>query len=140
MKIDLPNATLFIQMGLFLFFIFITNRFLLRPYSKLTYEREEQSEGARGESLKLKEQSRKLQEDYTAKMIEAQKLMGIQLSEMKRNISRDQLSVVDKFRSECHEELRKTQEKIRILLAQEKASVDQEAKKMGQDIVKFLLG
>ena len=112
---------------------------MLRPYSRLIYEREERTAGAMEETHKLNENVAKLKKEYEEKIFEAQKEVDLQMTEMKRNIVRDYQTLFDQFRSQCHEELKEAQREVQILVSHEKKSVEEEAQKIVREIIKSLV-
>jgi len=146
---EIPEFTYFVSKAfafeltkmtvLFLFCVYFTNRFLLSPYGKLFAEREDQSIGARQETERLVHEVQRSQDEYREKASQAQREVDARLNEMKRKISQKQTEVLDQFRAECHGRIKKTQEEVKDLLLQERKTVDEEAKKLTNEIVKTLL-
>lgn len=58
------NATLFVQVGLFLIFLFIMNRIMIQPIHRLIRERDEHVQKKRMEFAAIQEEVKRLADDY----------------------------------------------------------------------------
>jgi F-type H+-transporting ATPase subunit b len=67
------NLTLLIQVGLFLLFMWGTDRLILRPMLRLVDQRDEQVEGDRAQAQESAEKARELEERYAREISSARR-------------------------------------------------------------------
>lgn len=136
----MPNVTLFIQLVLFLAFVFVMNVLFVKPYSKVVEEREDTIR----RNLKRAESLRAEAKNYTE---EAQKILdsarteiNALMEEAKKEANKIKSEILDKAEEEAQREIETKTAEIRKSLEEEKSKLEGAVKEVAQAIVKRILG
>ncbi len=137
------NATLFVQVGLFLIFLFILNRLMIQPIHRIILEREEHLRQKREELVAAQEEIRRLAEDYEAQLRQAERGARESQQTMKKAVgdearglmvsAQEQVAAIQaKVRSEVAEELSKA--RVALKEQAEALSVNVTEKVLGRQV------
>lgn len=117
------NATLLVQLSLFLILLFIFNRIMIQPMHRMILERERLIQQKRTELAAVQQEIRQLGEDYEARLRQAERearnsqlALKEEAGEEARQLvmtAKEQGSAIqEKVRSEVARELTKAREKV----------------------------
>ncbi|MCK8601737.1 F0F1 ATP synthase subunit B family protein [Desulfoferrobacter suflitae] len=134
------NATLFVQVALFLILLFILNRMMIQPLHRLILEREEHFKEKREQLNAVQEEIRRLADEYEARL---------RLAEREARESQLALRKVagDEARGlvvSTQEQIAAIHEKVRVEVAQELArarqTIAQQAELLAMSVTRKVLG
>jgi F-type H+-transporting ATPase subunit b len=117
------NATIFVQVTLFLILLFVLNRIMIQPLHRLIMEREAFFKEKREELAAVHEDIRRLADDYEARLREAE-----------REARAGQLSVRATAGEEARQLVDRTQEQVAAIHEKVRSEVAQELAKARQVI------
>ena len=137
------NATLFVQVALFLILLFVLNRVMIQPIHRIILEREEHLRQKREELAAAQENIRRLAEDYDAQLRQAErearegqqamrKTVGDEARVLMLNAQEQVASIQSKVRAEVAQELSKA--RVTLKEQAEKLSVSVTEKVLGRQI------
>ena len=117
------NATLFVQVALFLILLFILNRIMIQPLHRLILEREAHFKGKRQELAAIQDEIRRLAEEYEARLRRAErearesqialrKTSGDEARQLLAGTQEQVSAIHEKVRFEVAQELAKARRKI----------------------------
>lgn len=117
------NATLFVQVALFLILLFILNRVMIQPLHRLILEREEHFREKREQLVAVQDEISRLAEDYEARLrlaeLEAResqlalrKTVGDEARGLVTSAQEQVAAIHEKVRSEVAEELARARQAI----------------------------
>lgn len=127
-----PNATLFIQVVLFLVFVALIRSLLIKPYSQVIEERESITQRNMEEAIKLREEAQKYMDETNAILEKGRKESHDILEEARRNAEKMKVEILSKVESETQEEILKAVEEIRKSLEEEKKKMDEKLKEVAE--------
>lgn len=107
-----PNATLFIEIAVFLIILFVLTRFLFKPILKILDERRKRIEGARQEAKRLGEEVKALLAVYETKIAEAKRESSRVAEDLKRQGDELAKEIVSKAKTESDRNFSESKEKI----------------------------
>ena len=117
------NATLLIQLFLFLSLLAWLSKFLFAPILKLFDERERRIQGARAEALELQKQAQARLEEVDARIHAAQKDAKLALLALQAEGAKFHREVLEAARQQSAEQMREAQENLKAEVAQIRAEL-----------------
>ena len=135
-----PNVTLFIQVVLFLAFIFLINQIYVKPYAGVIEERESIVRKNLEEANRLREEARGYIEEAKEILDKARTEANQILESAKKEASKIKMDILDRAEKEAQEEIAKKTEEIRTSLEEEKKKLEEAIKDIASGIVKKILG
>lgn len=134
------NATLFVQVALFLILLYILNRIMIQPIHRLIIEREEHFKTKREELAAVQDEIRRLADDYEVRLRRAeQEARQSQLS-LRQTAGDEARDIV----ANAQEQVAAMNEKVRLEVGQELAKARQkiaeQAELLSLSVTKKVLG
>jgi len=137
------NATLFVQIALFLVLLFVLNKLMIQPIHRIILEREEHLRQKREELAIAQDSVRRLAEDYEAQLRQAErearegqlamrKVVGDEARNLMASAQEQVVAIQAKVRAEVAEEL--TKARVTLKEQAEKLSVSVTEKVLGRQI------
>ncbi len=136
----IPNVTLFIQMALFLIFVFLVSVIFVKPYTLAIGERENITRDNYERAKKLRSEVEKINEEIERLLEEARSEVARIMEEAKKEANRIRAEIISKAEEKVNEEVSKSIEEIRRSLEEEKKKMDKAVKDIADEIVKRILG
>ena len=134
------NATLFVQVALFLTLLFILNRIMIQPIHRLILEREEVFKEKRDQLAAVQDEIRQLAEDYEARLKLAEREARESQLALRKAAGDEARDLV----STAQEQVSALQEKVRKEVAQEleraRHAVAEQAELLSSSITEKVLG
>lgn len=112
------NATLFVQVGLFLMLLYVLNRLMIQPIHRLILEREEYIHKRQAENVALQREIEEVANEYQKRLKRAE-----------RDARHANVSVRQAADAKAHETLVDTQSKVSSLRQRVRAEVEEELNK-----------
>lgn len=134
------NATLLIQLFLFLSLLAWLSKFLFAPMQKLFEERERRIEGARAEALELQKQAQQRLEEVEDKIHAAQKEAKLALLALQAEGARFHREVLDAARQQSAEQMRQAQEQLHQQVETIRAELLPTQTELSEQVITQLLG
>ena len=137
------NATLFVQVGLFLILLYVLNRMMVQPLFKLSAERDEHVKEKRRELVAVQDELGKVAEDYDKRLKKAEQDARSVQGEVRRVAKEEAFRIIEgaqehvvairqKARRDMKEELDRAREQLSSLA--EALSYDVTEKVVGRRI------
>ncbi|MFO1463024.1 MAG: ATP synthase F0 subunit B [bacterium] len=126
----LPNETLFVQIGVFLFTFIVLNFLVFRPVLRLMERRKSLTVGAEHEAEVLGEKTQKLIETHQGKMQEARN-QGLALKEKSKKEGEAEANALS---AQAHQELEATLEKTRSEIAQQSKEAQLKLRSLSREL------
>lgn len=134
------NVTLFIQLIVFLTFMWVLSRFLFKPILSIINERFEKTDGLKTQVLEMEEEIRKKTEKYESMVKEA----NVKAKDIKNAIKTDGLeeekSIIRSVRNETKDVIEEKKEGIYKEVEQVKMDMKGEVEAISQSIAEKVLG
>ncbi|MCS6958256.1 MAG: ATP synthase F0 subunit B [Aquificaceae bacterium] len=134
-----PNLTLFLQAILFLIFVALVSKLLVKPYSQVIEEREALTKKNMEEALKLKEEAQRYLEEARVILEKGGRESGQILEQAKREGERIRSELLLRVERETQEEIEKSVEEIRKSLEEEKRKLEERVRELAELIKQRVL-
>ena len=115
------NLTLLVELGLFLLFLTVTNRFIFRPLLRIMDEREAAVTQDKQAAQSGQEEARRLETLHADKALEARKLTAARLREARDEAYRHNREELEQLRQTADSELTTFRAKVVAQLESERA-------------------
>jgi len=136
----IPDYTLLVQMGLFLFLVFLLNILLYKPILSIIDRRKKQLEESENEIRLFDENAEKKVAEYEEKLKQAK----LRASEAKKEVIQEGANqaknVIDAVRNEIPVIAREFQQKMDAEVAKAKAVLDGNSRQLSMEIAHKILG
>ena len=134
------NATIFVQVTLFLILLFILNRLMIQPLHRLILEREAFFREKRDELAAVHEDIRRLADDYEARLRQAEREARTSQLSVRKTAGEEARQLVDR----TQEQVAAIHEKVRSEVAQELAkarqAIAEQAQLLSASVAEKVLG
>ncbi len=134
-----PDATLFIQLIIFLLLLFVISRLVIKPVLNVIRERRKRTLGAREETLKLKEQIEGMLKDYNEKLSAARKENARNIEQMKKEGEELGKGIVEKAKKESEKSFADGKRKIWEEAENVEKKLEEKAQEFSDDLVSKIL-
>lgn len=134
------NATLLIQLFLFLSLLGWLSKFLFAPMQKLFEEREHRIQGARAEALELQKQAQQKLEEVDARIHAAQKDAKHALLLLQAEGARFHREVLEAARQQSAQHMRQAQESLKAEVGKIRAELLPAEADLSQQVITRFLG
>lgn len=134
------NATLFVQVALFLILLFILNRMMIQPLHRLILEREEHFKEKREQLTAVQEEIRRLADEYEARLRLAERVARESQLALRKVAGDEARGLV----VSTQEQIAAIHEKVRVEVAQELArarqTIARQAELLAMSVARKVLG
>jgi len=134
------NATIFVQVTLFLILLFVLNRLMIQPLHRLILEREAFFAEKREELAAVHEDIRRLADDYEARLQQAEREARASQLSVRKTAGKEARQLVDR----TQEQVAAIHEKVRSEVAQELAkarqAIAEQAQLLSASVAEKVLG
>ena len=126
MSLDLPNSTFFIQLALFLFTLYILNRFIFNPLILVIEERRKRGQETSSEAIKITEKTQALLTEYENKRAGYREQRHQKLEELKTKLYEAQNKQIEVARTEMAKNFKKAKDSLGQSIQTAKADLESE--------------
>ena len=126
MSLDLPNSTFFIQLALFLFTLYILNRFIFNPLILVIEERRKRGQETSSEAIKITEKTQTLLAEYENKRAGYREQRHQKLEELKTKLYEAQSKQVEAARAEISRNFKKAKDSLAQSIQTAKTALENE--------------
>ncbi|HIP42357.1 MAG TPA: F0F1 ATP synthase subunit B [Aquifex aeolicus] len=135
----MPNATILVQLAVFIIFLLILNNIYVKPYSDVIESRDELIRENLREAEKLRREAQKYL-DEAAKILEEAKTKADSIIESARKEAEAKAKeLIDETEKQTEEEIKKAVAEIRKNLEEEKRKLEKSVAGIAKSIVKKIL-
>lgn len=129
------NATIFVQVFIFLTLLLGLSRWLFNPILALMDEREKRVFGAKKEAEKMNALAKKKSQEFEDEYEKARDSARHSLSDLKNQTDREQLEIMENIRSQARQKI----EQARIELLEQEKNIKQELPKLADTVMEEML-
>src|SRR3989338_922923 len=126
MSLDLPNSAFFIQLALFLFTLYILNRFIFNPLILVIEERRKRGQETSSEAIKITEKTQTLLAEYENKRAGYREQRHQKLEELKTKLYEAQSKQVEAARAEISRNFKKEKDSLAQSIQTAKTALENE--------------
>lgn len=134
------DVTFFIQMGLFLFLVYVLNVLIYKPISKVMAERDKKITGFESDAKTIEEDLEGKLADYKAKLNEAKEQGSVLRTELKKTGLEKETEVLGAAHSDALATIENAKKKIEAEKEAALESLKNMAEEMGKGIAEKALG
>jgi F-type H+-transporting ATPase subunit b len=135
-----PDGSLVVILVLFIFFVFLMNRLLFRPISRVLDERHTLTEGATHEARAARRRYQTRLADYEASIRQA-RAEGYRLSEEHRAAAlNERRQIIERAKQEASKQIEQAKAEIERQANQARAALDAESRQIAERISSTVLG
>ncbi|GAB6065538.1 ATP synthase F0 subunit B [Aquifex pyrophilus] len=135
----MPNATLLVQLVIFVIFMLILNNIYVKPYMDIIESRENLIRKNLSEAEKLRNEAKSYLGEATRILEEAKKEADAIIENSRKEAEQEARSIIEKAERETEEEIKKAVEEIRKSLEEEKKKLEKSVVDIAKTIVKKIL-
>lgn len=135
-----PDGTLFLHIALIIFMVFILNRILYKPISKVLTERERHTKGSSVESHTIMQRVDENLTNYERALRDARAESYRMLEELRAQAVRDRLNKLSLVREEVEQSIGHEKSVIQAHAAEARTALEGEARQMAAGIKDHILG
>lgn len=134
------DATVFVQLGLFLLVVFALTKFLWGPYLRVRSERTTRVEGYRSEAQRLEAEADARMGRAEAALAEARKQGGADRAAARADAQAHEQVLLAEAQADAQKALREASGRLHSTLLQERAKLQTVASAVGREAARKILG
>ena len=135
-----PNGSLVFVLILFLIFVFVLNRILFRPISRVLDERQTLTEGSANEARAARRRYEARLAEYEATIRQA-RAESYRRSEQDRAVALDERRhLIEEAKLQAHDQIASAKTEIERQVAQARTALESEARQIAERISRTVLG
>lgn len=134
------DATLFIQLGIFLVMLFLLSRLLFRPVIQLIEARREATEGTLNAAIALEKEAADIDKTAEAKLAEMRRNAGQEKDRMLGEAAEKERDIQTRTRKKSHAMVAELKAKAKADIAETKQQLEKETDALASAVAAKLLG